>query len=162
VKAEQAIRELREAAIDLLVAVDSVSDEPEVAEGEEPATSRSEESGWSPRQVLAHVLWWHERYLAVLSAKVDDRPRPKLPGKLDEINVVGIEAYSDRETEDLTEALRTKQHALESLTGVLFERPDRAEIRVITRDETDPVDLEHFVKRVTGHLHGHARDMRRR
>jgi hypothetical protein len=161
-KADEAIQHLREASIDLLIAIDSRSDEPEVAEGEAPPTARSDEAGWTPRQVLAHVVWWHERYLAVLSAKVDDRPHPKLPGKLDDINVVGLEAYGDRSIEDLTAALRTKQHALESLTGVLFERPDRAEVRVVTRDESGPIDLEAFVQRVTGHLHGHARDLRRR
>jgi hypothetical protein len=155
-KADEATRALHDAAIDLLVAAESRESEPST----DVSPTGSDEATWGPREVLAHVLWWHERYLAVLSAKVDDRPRPRLPGGLDDINLVGIETYGRRSMSELRAAIRSKEHALESLTAVLFERPDAATIRIVTRDESAPISLDAFVERVTGHLRGHARDLR--
>lgn len=157
--AEAANAELKASVIDLLVAIG-------MAEGGEgidvPGSGTDGEAAWSPRQVLAHVVWWHERYLTVLSATVDGRPRPPLAGTLDEINVTGVEAYGDRTIDDLADTLRAKEHAMESLVGVLFELPpaERDALVIVTRDEGTPVNLDGFVKRVTGHLHGHARDIR--
>jgi len=159
VKADAATRALHDAAIDLLVAAESHDSEADAHEAG-AAAAGSDEATWRPRQVLAHILWWHERYLAVLSAKVDGRPRPKLPGRLDDINEVGVEAYGRRGASELAAAIRSKEHALESLTAVLLERPDAARIRVVTRDESRPISLEAFVDRVTVHLYGHARDLR--
>ncbi|HEY2916029.1 MAG TPA: DinB family protein [Candidatus Limnocylindrales bacterium] len=129
-----------------------------------PSASLDVESGWTPRQIVAHILWWHERYINVLSAAIDGRQPPALPGTLDDINVRGVEAYGDRSVEELTRALETKQDVLESLTSVLYELPrlERDAVVIVTRDGGTPVGLDGFVGRVTGHLHGHARDIRGR
>ena len=154
---EQANEALKASVVDLLVAIGMVE-----ADGQVDAPTGADEASWSPRQVLAHIVWWHERYLKVLSAKVDGRARPKLAGNLDAINEVGVEAYGGRTIDELADTLRTKEHALESLVGVLYERPaaERAKLTILTRDESTPVDLDGLVKRITGHLHGHARDIR--
>jgi DinB superfamily len=148
---------LKASVVDLLVAIGMAE-----SNGAVDAPPTGDEAAWSPRQVLAHVLWWHERYLNVLSATVDGRARPELPGKLDDINVVGVEAYGERSIDELADSLRAKEHALESLVAVLFELPsdERDALVLVTRDEGTPVSLDGFVKRVTGHLHGHARDLR--
>ena len=155
---EAANEALKASVVDLLVAIGMAE------AGGEVDGAVGDEAAWSPRQVLAHVLWWHERYLKVLSAKVDGRARPKLAGTLDDINVVGVEAYGGRSIDDLADTLRTKEHALESLFAVLHERPaaERSRMRILTRDGSQPVDLDGLVKRITDHLHGHARDIRER
>ena len=182
--AEAATDALKASVVDLLVAIGmaeadgSADARPTAAAGRAPtavaggpdarataadgAPNPGDEAGWSPRQVLAHVVWWHERYLKVLSAKIDGRARPKLAGTLDDINVAGVAAYGGRSIDDLADTLRAKEHALESLLSVLFELPaaQRARLRILTRDGSTPVDLDGLVKRITGHLHGHARDIR--
>ena len=154
---EAAAAALRASVIDVVVAARMA--------GEGAGLDRVDgEGGWSAQQVLAHALWWHERYLAVLSAKVDGRRRPRLAGRLDDINVAGISTYGSRPIDELSAALESKARALEALTAVLFERPraERRRVRIVTRDESPPVDLDGFVKRVTDHLHGHANELRSR
>jgi hypothetical protein len=176
---QEAIDELKASVVDLLVAIGMAegngaidvaparalaSDE---AAGGSAATGGVEagvgvEAGWTAHQVLAHIVWWHERYLSVLSALVDGRARPALAGKLDDINVTAVDAYGERSIDDLSDTLRTKEHAIESLVGVLYELPrsERDALVIVTRDEGKPGDLDGFVKRVTSHLHGHAQDIR--
>lgn len=166
---DEALEALHASMVDLVVAVgtldpddlDRAASESRGSAGSAPA-SADVEAGWTPRQVLAHVLWWHERYINVLSSAVDGRTPPKLAGALDDINVRGVEAYGGRPVEDLTRSLETKQHVMESLTSVLFELPrsEREAIVIRTRDDATPVDLDGFVARVTGHLHGHAHGIR--
>lgn len=163
---------LRASVVDLVVAARMAGDEPTSSRSESPSAGLSshagarpaDEAGWSAQQVLAHALWWHERYLAVLSAKVDGRRRPKLVGRLDDINEIGIAAHGERSIDELVTALDAKARALESLTAVLFELPraERRRVRIVTRDESAPVDLDGFVARVTDHLHGHASQLRGR
>lgn len=159
---QDAIDALQASVVDVLVAIGMAEADNTVDAVPAAASDASVEAGWSPHQVLAHIVWWHERYLSVLSALVDGRDRPALAGKLDDINVVGVEAYGNRSIDDLSDTLRAKEHAIESLVGVLFELPraERDALVIVTRDEGTPVDLDGFVKRVTGHLHGHAADMR--
>jgi DinB superfamily len=161
---EAATNALKASVVDLLVAVGMAESAGDADGSPLGGNASANEADWTPRQILAHIVWWHERYLKVVSATVDGRPRPKLAGKLDEINVVGVEAYGDRSMDDLADTLRAKEHALESLVGVLFELPasERSKVRIVTRDESAPIDLDGFVQRVTGHLHGHARDLRAR
>lgn len=163
-----AVRNLRAAVDDLIIAAQLANDAgsaPPPAIEAEPrgsADRQAGESGWTPSQVLAHALWWHERYLAVLSAKVDRQPRPRLPGRLGDINLVGVSAYGDRSVEALASALAAAAGALESPISVLCELPpaERSRVRIVTRDASAPIDLDAFVRRVTGHLHGHARELR--
>lgn len=168
---EVAIKAMKASVVDVLVAIGTaeasgvVDRAPNAAgtAGDTAARGRPDvEAGWTPHQVLAHVLWWHERYVKVLAAKVDRRRRPKLAGKLEDINRAGVEAHGGRTLDDLSDALRAKEHALESLVAVLYERPlaERAKLRILSRDEGTSVDLDGLVKRITDHLHGHARDIR--
>ncbi len=52
-------------------------------------------SRWGPREVLAHLVYWHEHYVRIVRARLDGRD-PRLPdSSFTELNAVAILGLRD-------------------------------------------------------------------
>ncbi len=49
------------------------------------------EQAWGPREVLAHLVYWHEQYAAQLQARLAGRPYPLPHGRFRELNDYAVE-----------------------------------------------------------------------
>lgn len=81
------------------------------------ALSPSPTTQWGPKEVLIHIVFWHEKYCAILRALLDDEPPELVHGTLKRQNALAVAQYSGEAIDHLLRRLRTANRQLEGLCG---------------------------------------------
>ncbi len=102
--------------------------------------------GWTVKDVLAHITFWHESFARNVSDLADDRkPRP-LRGTYKELNRRCVEEFSSLPIEEIVSRLEEAQQAIQKniLNPKLVFIPYRIGSRDYTPDEHLQVVSEHI------------------
>ncbi|HEY8415845.1 MAG TPA: DinB family protein [Thermaerobacter sp.] len=80
---------------------------------------------WGPREVLVHLVFWHETFVAALEALLDQR-EPRLPrGTFAELNAAAVKANAGVAVPELIRRFREAQGRLTELVGRAARAGDR-------------------------------------
>jgi hypothetical protein len=122
------------------------------AHGQAPLTGGE----WGPREVLCHLVYWHETYVSILHAmNLHEEPMLK-EGVFREFNRLAVEELGHVPADVLVSRLETAQRRL----GIeLLRMSPSARIRIKSGQMArGPVE---FTRRIEGHFLGHLADIRR-
>jgi hypothetical protein len=114
-------------------------------------------AGWGPREILCHIVYWHEDYVTVLRAINGYESPPLKVGNFREFNDLAVRELGGIPADVLLGRLESAQRRL---AIELLRMSPAARIRVKTGSMArGPVE---FTRRVEGHIRGHLADVRRR
>lgn len=112
---------------------------------------------WGPREVLVHLVYWHETHAATIEALLQGE-EPVLPvGTYAELNARAVRANANEPVARLIERLRAAQRRLEHLATLAGER-DVGGIRA--KAGATPRDLPATLLRMEAHVRQHERKLR--
>lgn len=78
---------------------------------EVPEAELAEQVGW-PKEVLAHLVFWHERYVAQIEAMLTGEPFAGPEGRLNDLNTLAVEASQGRAIEELLQRFQAADERL--------------------------------------------------
>jgi mycothiol maleylpyruvate isomerase-like protein len=142
----------RVAAIaELRSAVDAFIDH--VEQGPEPHLTGGE---WGTREVLCHLVYWHETYVLIVRAMNTNQPPVQRAGSFKDFNREGITQLGAEPVAGMLTRLRRAQRRLEV---ELLALPPAATINI--KVDSKPWPADEFPARIAGHIRGHLRQLRR-
>jgi hypothetical protein len=115
------------------------------------------ENGWSAKQIIAHIVFYHEYYASVIRAMVKDRKLPLIDESLAVVNKRSAVEYGRLPRKEL---LKRFEKANGSLSKNIVQLDVNAEIpykkggRRYTPNE--------YIREITRHIEKHTKDLRRR
>ena len=121
-----------------------------------PAEALAPQS-WGPREVLSHLVFWHEHYVYLLMTLAEG-DEPELPfGSFPGLNALAVARFRDVPVSVMLRRLLTAQRLVEEIA----ERPDASRVHVRIKIGATSRPLREFLARVASHIRGHERQMRR-
>jgi hypothetical protein len=111
---------------------------------------------WGPKEVLAHLVYWHETYVTQLQAILTGRPYLLPEGRFRDINARAVEQGHHRSVAQQVARLRAADRRLTTLA----RDPSAATAVMVTKQEATPRRLPGFLDRVDGHIRGHLHALR--
>ena len=113
---------------------------------------------WGPREVLSHIVFWHETYVRMIAAQLEHQPQPRLEGAFWQLNALAVARFHRIAVAQLLNRLLRAQLRLERL----LPEARRRHLRIRLKVNTQARDLEEFLLRVEAHIRGHRLALRRR
>ncbi len=106
--------------------------------------------GWSAKDVLGHVTFWHESFARNVADLVHDRKPTPLRGKLSDLNQQGVDEMRSCNLEEVIGRLEAAQRIIHAniLNSKLISIPYRRG----SRDYTPEEHLEIVIKHIQQHL----------
>lgn len=115
-------------------------------------------AAWGPREVLVHLVFWHETFVATIQALLDGR-EPSLPaGTFAELNAAAVRANAAVPVDNLVQRFRAAQAQMEHLAVRAAGRGLAIPVKAGSRTRT----LEQLIAEVEAHIRNHERKLRRR
>lgn len=115
-------------------------------------------AAWGPREVLVHLVFWHETFVSTIQALLDRR-EPNLPrGTFAELNAAAIRANAAVPIPDLIERFRAAQARLETLAVQAAGHPLAIPVKAGSRTRT----FEQLMLEAEAHIRNHQWKLRRR
>ena len=111
--------------------------------------------GWTKRDIVAHVAFWHEYYASVIEALVTHKKPELLRGKYTDINQQGVDTYGEYSLDTLLEKISTAQ---DYIVDHIEEVEGKIPYKVGSRDYTP----QGYIESIAAHLRSHVTDLRRR
>lgn len=111
---------------------------------------------WGAREVLCHLVYWHETYVRIVRAMNTHQPPVQRTGSFKDFNREGIAELGAEPVAAMVARLRRAQRRLEV---ELLALPPDATINIKVGSKAWPAD--EFPARIAGHVRGHLRQLRR-
>ncbi|WKN41374.1 DinB family protein [Tunicatimonas pelagia] len=108
---------------------------------------------WSAKDILGHLVCWHESFARNLADVSEGRKPNPLKGKLSEVNQLGVEANRLFSIDELIARLNIAQQLIEE--HIFNTEVQRIPYKRGTRDYSRPEHLEIVV----AHLRRHLKDL---
>ncbi len=115
------------------------------------------EQEWGPREVLAHLVFWHEQYASQLQARLAGRPYPLPQGRFRELNDWAIEAARLRSIAAQLARFRAANRKWSTLAA--DPRAQGAGIQIKQDSKVWPVG--ELLPRVVAHIRKHRLELAR-
>jgi hypothetical protein len=112
-----------------------------------------QEQSWGPREVLAHLVYWHELCAARAEAAQDGRPSALPEGRFNDLNAVAV---AQNRYAPLAEMLRRFQEANDRLASAAMASPDIA-IQLKRGSKNWP--LMELIPNLESHIRNHLRQL---
>jgi len=102
--------------------------------------------GWSAKDVLGHVTFWHESFARNVADLVHDRPPTPLQGKLSDLNQQGVAELRPCSLAEVIGLLQAAQRSIQRniLNPKLILIPYRKGSRAYTPDEHLSIVIDHI------------------
>jgi DinB family protein len=113
---------------------------------------------WGPREVLAHITFWHERYVRIIDGQLTGHAPPALEGVFYALNARAVQSMADESVAAMARRLITAQALIERLAPAARRRRLRIAIKTGAMSRT----VDDLLTRVEAHIRGHHTDLRRR
>lgn len=105
--------------------------------------------------ILAHLVFWHREYVAVLGA-IGDGYKPKLrTGKYNELNALACREFKNTAMHVLTKRLIRLQSELESIAPIL------PNVKFAFKVNSKTQRIDYWLPRIQAHIGGHLARVRR-
>jgi len=111
---------------------------------------------WGPREVLCHLVFWHEENASLLAARLRGERRAPVSGGVHQSNARAIALTRDASIEQLCERWQAAQSRVEALLAA--DLP--AGLRMAARQGSTVRPVADVFK--PGHVLGHLRQLQRR
>ncbi len=110
---------------------------------------------WSVKDVLCHIVFWHENYAANYQAMADHKTPPLLFGSITVINPAGVKSLHRCSLKELIQRLQKAQGSL--YQNIVEKQISKMTYKLNSRTYTTP----EFLKAITGHVFRHAEQIRK-
>lgn len=110
---------------------------------------------WGPKEVLIHIVFWHEQYCKILRALSLGEKPAMLTGSFIQLNALAIEQNKHETTENLLSRLNIAEKELEGL----YKKFNAKELKIAFKDGGKLRTLEEAIVRVTQHINSHHRQL---
>jgi hypothetical protein len=108
--------------------------------------------GWSIKDILGHLTFWHESFARNVADLAHDRKPAPLKGKLGDLNQQGVDAMRHCTLEEVISRLETAHHIIQ--VNILSPKLILIPYRKGTRDYSPEEHLEIVTKHMQQHLKG--------
>lgn len=112
---------------------------------------------WGAREVLAHIAYWHERYVEIIEAALLKREPSPLQGTFRELNARAVQTMAGKSVTAMAARLLDAQHRLELIAPAASQR----RLRVAIKPGARAWSIDELLSRVEGHVRGHHVTLRR-
>ncbi len=106
--------------------------------------------GWSAKDVLGHVTFWHESFARNVADLVHDRKPTPLKGKLSDLNQQGVDGMRSCNLDEVLGRLEAAQRIIHA--NILSPKLVLIPYRKGSRDYTPEEHLEIVIKHIQQHL----------
>ena len=110
---------------------------------------------WSVKDVLCHIVFWHENYAANYQAMVDHKTSPLLSGSITVINPAGVKSLQRCSLEELIQRLQKAQGSL--YQNIVEKQIPKMTYKLNSRTYTTP----EFLEAISGHVFRHTIQVKR-
>jgi len=121
----------------------------------EPAQLRLQD--WGPHEVLAHLLSYHELYVAQTAAAVAGVPQEIPSGRYSDLNARSVEQFRDCPLDEMIARLELANREL----ARLYALHDPQKVIIPIKTGVRPYFLERLVPEVASHFNNHLKQLRR-
>jgi hypothetical protein len=121
--------------------------------------ARTDAEVWGPKEVLAHLVFWHERYVTQVETVLAGVPFAGPPGRRDDLNAQAVEASRGVPVDDLLRRLQTVDERLRDLARTLD--PQNVLVEVHWQRGTYRCTLDDVIVRAEKHVRQHHRELAR-
>jgi hypothetical protein len=115
------------------------------------------EQEWGPKQVLAHLVFWHESYVAQIEALIDGAPFELPRGRFSDMNAQAVVASRGASIAKLVRRFRAADERLRAL----YATHDPATIALEIKQGAKRWRLADLVPAVEAHVRNHHRQLER-
>ena len=115
------------------------------------------EQDWSPKQVLAHLVYHHELYVKLVEAFLAGTPVAPPKGRFRDLNAVAVAASRGITPAELAKRLQKANQRLVSL----YQQHDPSEITVEIKAGAKLRNLAELVPEVDAHIRNHLEKLRK-
>ncbi len=115
------------------------------------------EQAWGPREVLAHLVFHHERYVVLAEASLYSTPCEPLDGKYRVINAAAVALNRDKTVGSLLERFGTANQRLADI----YAHNDPGCILVEIKAGVKVRSLEELIPEVEAHIRNHLVKLRK-
>lgn len=115
------------------------------------------EKPWGPRQVLSHLVFWHEGYVRQIEARQSGKGWLLPEGNFKELNARAVESLVAVSVPTLLARFRAANTRLCRLAG----QPGAASIHIQLKADSKAWPLDEFLVKVEAHIRGHGEDLRK-
>lgn len=115
-------------------------------------------STWGPREVLVHLVFWHETFVATIAALLDQREAQLPRGTFAELNAAAVKANAGATISELIQRFRGAQARLAALAARAGDRRLAIPVKAGSRPRT----LEQLLGEIEAHIRNHEMKLRRR
>lgn len=112
---------------------------------------------WGPREVLVHLVFWHETFVATIEALLDQREARLPQGTFAELNAAAVKTNAGATISELIERFRRAQAQL----AVLAARAGDRRLAIPVKAGSRPRTLEQLLAEIEAHIRNHERKLRR-
>ncbi len=117
--------------------------------------SRTEK--WGPREVMIHLVFWHEQYAQIAANVLGGRKPDLLPGTFKEINASAVEQNASVPVEELIARWSTAQKKLQRISN----RPEAKRLKLCLREGSKEWPFPVLVRLAAGHISTHEKKVRK-
>lgn len=112
---------------------------------------------WGPKQVLAHLAFYHELYVAQIEVLLAGAPVDLPRGRYSDLNAAAVQRYRDVPVDEIVSRLEFANRRL----GELCIAADPEQIVVPIKAGVRPYRLTKLIPAVTSHFRNHLRQLRK-
>lgn len=116
------------------------------------------EGEWGPQEVLAHLVFWHEYYVAAIRSFLAGQHAAPPEGSYNEVNARAVAILRQTPPAELLQRFR---EASERLIHI-YRTHDPSAILIATREGAAPRSLIELVPEIEAHVHHHHQELRAR
>jgi hypothetical protein len=113
---------------------------------------------WGPRQVLSHLVFWHETYVRQIEARRAGKGWLLPQGGFNELNAQAVALLAPVSVPTLLARFRTANTRLCRLAA----GPDSSKVRIQLKQDSKSWPLDEFLAMVEAHIRRHGEDIRKR
>jgi hypothetical protein len=115
------------------------------------------EKPWGPRQVLSHLVFWHESYVRQIEARQSGKGWLLPEGNFKELNAQAVASLAAVSVPTLLARFRAANTRLCRLAG----QPGAASAYIQLKVDSKAWPLDEFLVKVEAHIRGHGEDLRK-
>ena len=111
-----------------------------------------------PREVLVHIVFWHEQYAAIAGALLCHQALPLQKGTFKQLNALAVKENSSCLIDELLRRLERAQYRLSELA----RSDNTVALHLSFREGSKLWPFEEAIDRIEKHIRGHQVKLRRR
>jgi len=115
------------------------------------------EQEWGPKEVLAHLVFHHQGYVAMAEAIAQGKPLIPPKGRFRDINAYAVDKSRGVDTAELVEQFRQVNHRLVAL----YQSSDPEAVSFRIKQDSKLFSLTELVPAAEAHIRNHQRKLER-